>query len=199
MVSYLLSRKEIDVNYQGEYGYTALMDAVVSQDEKVVALLLQHDKIDVNIQNDDGQNALTIHRYGYYRNVKILDLLLKHNGKKLLMACASANATLAASILKHADNDVKFPHDCTNIDINFADARGFTSLMYGVRYNNKKIVALLLKRRDVDVTKMIPSVNFEEQLTKVKALLYKSQRVNGLNLFLSFLNCRFPSVLRNSK
>ena len=48
----------LDVNIQGEYGSTGLMEALLERQSKVAIYLLKQDNIDVNIVGDIGQTAL---------------------------------------------------------------------------------------------------------------------------------------------
>ena len=48
----------LDVNVQGEYGSTGLMEALLARQSKVAIYLLKQDNIDVNIVGDIGQTAL---------------------------------------------------------------------------------------------------------------------------------------------
>ena len=47
-----------DINYQGDYGYTALMRAAKDGEEAIVREILKQDGLDLNITNVDGNNAL---------------------------------------------------------------------------------------------------------------------------------------------
>lgn len=65
---------------------------------------------------------------------------LKMHGRELLSACASGNTTLVTSLLTE-----------TNIDINATNTQGYTPLMYGCKFNTKRIVYLLLKQKNINV------------------------------------------------
>ena len=58
VVNKLLDCKEIDVNVQNQYGYTALIRASFQGHSDVVNRLLECKEIDVNLQDKYGETAL---------------------------------------------------------------------------------------------------------------------------------------------
>ncbi len=77
-VKEILNDEIIDVNFQDEYGNTALIRASTNGCIEAVKLLLNYEKelVDPNIQNNDGETALINASYNYH--TEIVKLLLNY-------------------------------------------------------------------------------------------------------------------------
>jgi len=115
VVRLFLSRDDVALNLQDEYGMTALMWASSKGHEAVVGLLLSHNDIVLNIQDKDGWTALfAASTLGHYAVVK---LLLSHhldvainaharNGQTALIAASVKGHTAIVKLLR-SHNDIR--------------------------------------------------------------------------------------------
>jgi len=127
-LSYLIERKEINLNVQCLQGWTALMYAVAySRDPKPVELLLKAWEINLNIQNNDGDTALML-SLKFLKNDIRMKMLLKagadvnirnnQDQTALIIACMNLDEPRIKSLLKYKPN------------MNIEDYNKKTALMY---------------------------------------------------------------------
>lgn len=84
----------VDIDEQGEFGETALMEAAVNGREKSVRLLLQKGA-NPNVQNKDGETALMW--AAAYDEIRIIDVLLIEGAKPNLVDTLGWNALMVAA------------------------------------------------------------------------------------------------------
>jgi hypothetical protein len=180
-INELFKTKNIDINYQDKDGRTALMYAILGNNQNIALKILEKN-VDVNLQDKYGSTALMYAILGNNQNIalKILEndnvdlnlqdkdgrtslMLQDNNGKTALMyAILDNNKYIALKIL---END--------NVDVNLQDKDRKTALIYAILGNNK-IIALTILEKNVDVN--LQDNNGETILTFVlkRSIMWKS-------------------------
>jgi ankyrin repeat protein len=148
IVAFLL-KNEIDVNQQGEYGWTALISASLKCQKEIVQMLLQHENIQINQLDRDGNTALMwTSRVGHK---EIVDILLQE--KKIQINQQEKNghtALILASVGGHREI-VQMLLQVENIQINQETKLGKTALIEASRYGQKEIVEIMLQDENVQI------------------------------------------------
>jgi len=131
-----------DVNSKDERGMTGLMNAVIHDENSVVAFLLNTPNIDVNQKDDEDKCAL--HKAASWKNIEALKLLLEvpnidvnivdHNGLSALdMACCGKSNEALKVLL-----------NVPTIDVNIVDNNGYSAVHTTVFENRIDGLKLLL-------------------------------------------------------
>ena len=158
-VELLLDRQDIDVNCKDIRGQTALMQAAGLRHWQfpascsMVRRLLERE-IDVNCQDKEGQTALMI--AAACGNVDVVEELLKR--EDIDVNCQDNEGQTA--LMLAATSDYHDPQKITirrlleetKIDVHCRDKEGRTALMLAASKRKHKVVEILLKRDDIDLT-----------------------------------------------
>jgi ankyrin repeat protein len=78
MIEYFIG-KGANVNAQDDYGHSALIEATIIEDSKIIRYLIEHGA-DVNIKDNQGATALSVAQHYGYREV--INLLKKAGAKE---------------------------------------------------------------------------------------------------------------------
>ena len=162
VVSLLIRHPQIDVNKWNQ-GATALHAACSYNQTEVVRVLVNHPQIDVNKPTKRTfETALSMaHRYGH---VGVTRLLLSHPEIDVLKGLTNSNGFMEAGKLifgsENLTNSEKFlistikgnlsgaleqlEYNDTHLDINIADERGMTALIWASKSGYFEIVKFLL-------------------------------------------------------
>jgi ankyrin repeat protein len=144
-----LDGKGLDVNYQDDLGYTALMRACLNNHREIIFTLLPMNGIDTNVQSHSGYTALMV--ACWYGNREIVSALLhvdgvivslqsKYGDSALIYACMNGNREIASALLSVGGIQVN----------SITKSRGYTALMWACFMRYPEIALDLLLDRRVD-------------------------------------------------
>ena len=190
VVRTLIERYEVLTNLKDHMGDTPLVIAIKYKHEALVKYLLSRTNIDVNSQNYTGRTALHI----AIKNQQTATVeLLTSLGSKILVNLEDdagimplheaaqcyglSGVAMMRMLLNHQE-----------IDVNAKDKKGWTALMFAVKWGNEPVVRLLLTQEKIDInssSKGVTAVHLavsEAQATILKRLLDQPKiNVNGKN------------------
>ena len=137
ILSELLNHEDIDINCVNMDGDTPLHCSIENNNEKLVKFLLQDNRIDVNKKNKYNDEPILTGLY--CNNNEIIELLLNHPSINLI--------DMKKNLLHYAiifNNDKIFNSLLKRLDINYKDDEGNSLLHLAAKYDNIKILKLLL-------------------------------------------------------
>ena len=148
-VAFLLRIENIQPNFRGEEGSTALMMASKFGEQALVATLLKDPDVQTNFRDHVGQNALMLAAAKGYKG--ILAMLLDkddininlgdmYGQTALMLAAKFGHEGILAMLLKKND-----------IDIKLRDIFRQNALMLAAANRHEGILAMLLKENDIDI------------------------------------------------
>ena len=153
IVTALLAHAKIDVNAKNTAGNAALHLAVENNDRPTVEAILRNARVEANLvetatgeQNTPLHIATLRHINTGQSYIRVILQLLGHNGIRpniknrlqdtpLMIAVKEENNTLVSNLLQY-----------TNVDVNTADSRDKTALMYASERGSQGVVQRLLNR-----------------------------------------------------
>lgn len=150
IVEYLMGKNLIDVNNQRPTdGNTLLMNAVLTNDPKLINFLLTKQSADCDLVNKDGENAYFISLKT--KNTGIKDLLVEHlTVQKNLNRSAlerAKNCALHKTILLYSTN-LNLIEKVINLESSYLeheDSNGETALILACKIGTRPVIELLLK------------------------------------------------------
>ena len=134
----------VDINFQNDSGWTALMSASAYEKIDVVDIFLATGQCDVNLKTNWGETALT--HVVFNGNLGIIDRLILHGANYYYI-----NDDNGANLLHYATNN-KYVNNIDvlqrilslDLDVNHQNNNGWTPLMFAVKFDKKEMVEILL-------------------------------------------------------
>ena len=147
IVKLLLGCPNIDINFAGRDGNTALILALDELD--VLKLLLDHEGIEVNAWNDLGRTALC--QATYWNCLEAAKVLLRREDVDVNISDNGGQTALSWACHNNCLDIVDLLLERPDIDTNFRDNDGLTPLAHAYRFGgNLAIVRRLLSHRNMD-------------------------------------------------
>ncbi len=148
---------DVDVNFQGQGGYTALLIAVEESCIEIVEFLLRHGA-DINYQEEDGYTALMIavknkdEQLATFLIQQGANLFLKNHLQLTASDLAEPNTALYKLLKNHElllatqleDSEKVKDALAKGADINFQGSGGYTAIMIAVKNNSLNMVEQLI-------------------------------------------------------
>jgi ankyrin repeat protein len=166
IVAFLL-KNDIDVNQQGEYGWTALISASLKGQKEIVQILLQDKKIQINQQEKNGHTALILASVGGHR--EIVQMLLQVENIQINQETKLGKTALIEASRYGQKEIVEIFLQDENVQINQQDKHGLTALMLASQKGHKEIVQMLLKDKKIEI-------NQQNKRSGLTALIEASRR-----------------------
>ncbi|KAE8381512.1 hypothetical protein BDV26DRAFT_289364 [Aspergillus bertholletiae] len=145
----LLSKYQLDINYQDHLSRTALSYAAESGLEEIVAILLSDNRLQVNSQDYDGWTALLFAVWNGYHTivqrllaVENLDINSRDVDKRTAFIFAAWNGDTAMIRLLQAQK---------GLDVNCQDIDGRSALFYAAYFGHKDTVRHLLEIDNINI------------------------------------------------
>ncbi len=161
-----LLERGVDVNFQDDHGWTALMIASKNGHKKTVEMLLRHNP-NVDLQNKDGWTALM--HASFHGRAEIVQMLVEKNGIKgqigmnaLMMASIAGHMDIAKILIakiEELDQDLKKKLEdasekgCLDIvkilveqDVNILGPNGRNALITAASSNKSEIIRILIAK-----------------------------------------------------
>ncbi len=166
-----LIQKGANVNARWKHGRTALMQAVVDNQAKILELLIEKGA-DLNIKDESGKTAFDL---ALTQNKKQMARLLKSRGAKLSL--------IDAVKLGDAEEVTRLLHQGVNVNARGEDAR--TALMQAALQNQPRIVELLIEKgADLNIKYESGKTPFDLALTQDNKQMARLLKSRGAKLSL---------------
>lgn len=137
-----MQKRGNDINFQNEYGYTALMLASDCGYLDVVSLLIETG-VDVNLKDVDGRTALHWSLSFDNHHLEIVSLLLEEGADVNHKDEYGETELMIASNYGYLEIVSKLLEEGT--DVNIKDNDGRTALHWSLDYDHMEIISMLLK------------------------------------------------------